>query len=169
MTKHIKKIFFVISLIMLTLTLASCGATPTFDLEKAAENLRERGYYVNYNDDYDDADYKDMKFKETLTASKNGEYVQIYKFNDLRTAKLYYKFSKSQRNNVIKTLKYEIKILRHLMIRYAFKLEAEDFEDIMEEIEDYQDQIKELKKEYVVGRFGNVVWYGNKEAIEDTK
>ena len=169
MTKHLKKIFFAISLIMLTLTLASCGATPKFNLENASENLRERGYYVNYNDDYDDADDEDMMLKETLTASKNGEYVQIYKFNDLRTAKLYYKALKTERNYEIKALKYEIKIMRHFMIRYAFKLEAEDFEDIMEEIKDLQDEIKELKKENVVGRIGNTVWHGTKEAIEDTK
>ena len=39
-----------------------------------------------------------MMLKETLTASKNGEYVRIYKFNDLRTAKLYYKALKTERN-----------------------------------------------------------------------
>ena len=183
MKKHLKKIFFAISLMVLTLTLASCGPSPKFNLEKAAENLERRDYRVSYEDDYDEDDIDEMMIKESLFAHDGDEEVTIYKFRDAGTAKAYIKAMKLQRQYEIDEIKYEIKLLQlekksliHLMIRYAFKLEDDDFDDITEEIKDIQDEIKEcreeikdIKKEYSFGRIGKTVWVGTKEAIKDTK
>ena len=184
MKKHLKKIFFAISLMVLTLTLASCGPSPKFDLEKAAENLERRDYYVSYNDEFDEDDYEEMMMVESLYAyDDDDEEVSIRKFRDVRTAKLYVKSVKLRRQFEIDYIKLEIKLLKternvliNTMLRYAFKLESDDFEDIIEDIKDIQDEIKEcreeirkIKKEYTVGRIGKTAWSGTKEAIKDTK
>ena len=183
MKKHLKKIFFAISLMVLTLTLASCGATPKLNLEKAADNLERRDYWVSYEDDFDEDDYDEMMIKEALSAYDGDEEVTIMKFRDVRTAKLYVKSMKLQRQYEIDEVKYEIKLLQlekkaliNTMLRYAFKLEGDDFEDIIEDIKDIQDEIKEcreeikdIKKEYSCGRMGKTVWAGTEGAIKDTK
>ncbi len=183
MKKHLKKIFFAISLMVLTLTLASCGATPKFNLEKAAENLKDEGYYVSYEDEFDEDDYDEMMIKEALSAYDGDEEVTIMKFRDARTAKLYLKSMKLRRQYEIDEIKYEIKLLKiekkaliNTMLRYAFKLDGDDFEDIIEDIKDIQEEIKEcreeikdVKKEYSCGRMGKTVWYGTEGAIKDTK
>ena len=183
MKKHLKKIFFAISLMVLTLTLASCGPSPKFNLEKAAENLERRDYMVSYKDDYDEDDIDEMMIKESLFAHDGDEEVTIMKFRDVRTAKLYVKSMKLRRQYEIDEIKYEIKLLKiqkkaliNTMLRYAFKLESDDFDDIIEDIKDIQDEIKEcreeikdVKKEYSCGRMGKTVWYGTEGAIKDTK
>ena len=183
MKKHLKKIVFAVCLMVLTLTLASCGATPKLNLEKAADNLERRDYYVSYTDEFDEDDYEEMMMVESLYAYDGDEEVQMIKFKDAGTAKLYIKALKIRRQAEIdeiklemKAYKLEIRVLVHTMVRYAFKLESQDFEDIFEDIQDLQDDIKdcreeirEIKKEVSFGRMGKVVWYGTEEAVKDTK
>ncbi len=166
MKKNLLKVFFVSCLMVLTFTLASCGATPKFDLEKAAENLERRDYRVYYEDDYDE---DEPYYKESLYASKSGESVSIMKFNDLRTAKLYYKALKLEHESGIKELKLQIRALQWEKLRYAGKLDSDQKEDLQEEIDELKDELEEAKKEVSYGRIGNIVWYGTEEAIKDTK
>ena len=167
MKKNLLKVFFVACLMVLTLTLASCGPAPKFDLEKAAENLERRDYWVSYEEDYDEETAPQIK--EKLSASKSGEGITIIKFNDLRSAKLYYKNMKIGYEAELKDAKLQIKVLQWTKIRYAGKLDSDEMDDLDEEIEELKDDIEEFKKEYSYGRVGNIVWFGYKEAIKDTK
>ncbi len=167
MKKNLLKVFFVACLMVLTLTLASCGATPKFDLEKAAENLERRDYWVSYEEDYDDETAPQIK--EYLSAHDGDQSITIIKFNDLRSAKLYYKIMKIEYETELKELKLELKAYRWEKIRYAGKLDSDDMDDLEEEIEELKDEIEDLKKEASYGRIGNIVWFGTKEAVEDTK
>ena len=167
MKKNLLKVFFVACLMVLTLTLASCGATPKFDLEKAAENLERRDYWVNYEEDYDDED--EPQIKEYLSAHDGDQSITIIKFNDLRSAKLYYKIMKIEYEAELKELKLGLKAYRWAKIRYAGKLDSDQKEDLQEEIDELKDELEEGKKEITFGRIGNIVWYGSEEAIKDTK
>lgn len=171
MKTYLKRFSFVAVLIVLVLTLASCSPSPKLDLKKAAENLREKDYYVIYFGDYyfDEYDIDEMYLKEELRATDGGDYLHIYKFRDLRSAKLFYKTCKVEYNNEIETLKLEIKMNRNMLNRYPFKLTSLDKEDLQEEIKLLKEELKEFKKENVIGRSGKYVWVGTADAIKDSK
>lgn len=171
MKTYLKRFSFVAVLIVLVLTLASCSPSPKLNLEKAAENLRQNGYYASYydEDDFDETDIDEMNLKGKVSASYGNDYVIIYKFRDVRSAKLFYKAYKAEYDLEVKILKLEIKMYRNLLFRYPFKLSEFDKKDLLEEIQLLKEDIKDFKKENVIGRSGKYVWVGTADAIKDSK
>lgn len=160
-----------LALIMLmgcVLTFASCsfGPKPELDIDDAEEALEDENYSVSVNDDPSDPMYE-----ATLSASNEDDYLRIVWFENASVAKLYYKSLKLEREQEIESLKLEIKTLKKVIKLYEDDYKSDELDELEDELKDLEKELDELKsnKEYAYGRSGKVVWYGTKDAVEDSK
>ena len=47
--------------------------------------------------------------------------------------------------------------------------ESDEIKALEDEIKDLEKELEEIKEDYVFGRSGKYVWYGDAKAIEDSK
>ena len=167
-----KKIFSaLLALVMLmgaVFMLASCGAKPELDLEEAEKNLKDKDYSVTYVKEYKE----DPSITATLSAYKkdgeNSYSLYIYEYESSAMAKLYYKQLQAQKEYSIENLKAEIKMLEKYIDLYEDELKSEKIEKLNDEIKDLEEELEEME-EYVIGRSGKYVWYGDKAAVDASK
>ncbi len=145
--------------------LASCAAKPELDIETAAENLEDEDYRVHYQDD---KDLLEVGVVERLSAYEDDDDITITKYADTKYAKMLYNQTKQQHSDYIEGLKSDIKRIEYILEHYDDDLESD-------EIDEYEDELKDLKRElkkaqaYIVGISGSVVWSGTEKAIEKSK
>ncbi len=174
------KLLAVALIVVMVLSLASCGAKPELDLEDAAENLEDKDYLVRYIDDKDELELNEVA---TLYASNDDDFLRVVEYKDAKSAKLAYEEIKMEYDLEIQEIKVEIeaieleiKFYEHMLDEYDKDLDSDDIDDLEEEIDDLNDEIKDLEKnlekykeEYSYGRSGKFVWAGTVDAIEDSK
>lgn len=144
---------------------------PELDLEAAEKNLEDDGYTVIYTGKSDVAseiiENLDPGVEETLYAKK-GEavfYMTVYE-NDA-IAKAVYEQMKYSRESSEKRTKLEIKQIE-TMLKECEDLSSAEKNDYEDDLDDLEETLEEMK-EVTIGRSGNVIWYGSKEVIADTK
>ncbi|MBQ9744153.1 MAG: hypothetical protein IJW19_03420 [Clostridia bacterium] len=181
MKKTLVKILALAVVAVFALSMIACGGgpQPNLDLEDAADNLRDNGYLVTYNDDFDDPG-----IVATLNATDDSyNYIRMIEYKDSTLAKLSLEEYEMRMETdllefeyEIKELELEIEQLEHYLDEYADKLSSDEEDDLEDELEDAKDDLEEAKeeledykKENSCGRSGNIVWYGKVDAIEDTK
>ena len=144
--------------------LSSCGKKPRLDLEKAEKALEDNDYYVSYSDDIDEPG-----IEESLYAYKDEHTLVIVKFEKSSTAKLYYQQVKMQMEQEIESLEMEIKLTKHMLSKYDDDMDSDEIDDLEDELKDLEKELEEIKEDYVIGKSGKYVWYGDAKAIEDSK
>ena len=161
-----KKFLAAILMLIMVLSMVSCVARPEMDLEEAKDNLEDEDYRVSYTDDEDDLD---AGYEEMLMASKDDDYLYVVKFGDVKSAKLAYEELKLEREAEIDETKLEIKKIEHLLKKYERDLDSDEIDEYEDELKELEDKLDDMKKEFVYGRSGKVVWYGTADAIDASK
>ena len=162
------KILTLILCIIMIFAITSCSAKPEFDLDNAKENLEDNDYTVNV---YDENDEDDLAPGETekLVASNSDEYICIIIYEDTDMAKLTYEKWKFTYDSEIKTLELQIKTIKHILDKYEGDLTSDEIDDYEDEIKELNKNLEKTKEDYVFGISGKIVWYGTADAIEDSK
>ena len=164
MKKFLAGLLALLMLVSSVFVLSSCAKKPQLNLEKAKDALEDNDYRVSYSDDVEDPAYE-----ERLYASKDDHYIVIVKFEKSSTAKLYYQQSKMELDQQIEALEMEIKLAKHLLKTYEDDMKSDEIKELEDEIKDLEKELEEYQEEYVIGRSGKYVWYGDAKAIEDSK
>lgn len=168
MKKIVSLILALVMALGCTLALTSCGDSPELDFNKAKLNLEALDYFVTVYENEDVLREEYIGANKALYAKKDDEKLYIAEFENSSSAKLYVEKYELELERKIEYAELEIEYYEHLLDEYAGQLDSED-------IDDYNDEIKELKKdleEYeneVVGRSGNIAWYGTKAAVEASR
>lgn len=165
--KKLLVVLLALTMLVGTLALTSCGAKPELDLDDAADALEDADYSVSFKDDEDDPSVDEALYARS---DDYDDYVYIVVYKDTKTAKLAYKELKLDQDQEKESLELEIKYYEHILNKYEDDMDSD-------EVDDYEDKLKDLKKELekledgeiVYGRSGKTVWYGTKKAIEATK
>ncbi len=148
------------------LALASCSIfTAKPDLDEYKKNLEDAKYLVNEQDE------PELPMKEALYANKieGGKSLTVMVFEDSKSAKLYFENMELELDNEIESIKIEIDFYEHILKKYDDKLSSDEIDEYEDEIKDLEKQLEELKDEYVLKRKGDTVWFGDKDAFEDAK
>ena len=148
-------------------SLSSCfGPKPELDIGKAEDNLEDEDYTVNV---VDDEDLLGPGQVERLYAYNGDDSIAIIEFENTKTAKLYYKQLKLERDQEIEEIKLEIKYMEHILDEYSKDLDSEDEDDYKDRLKDLRKELEEAEEEDLFGRSGKIVWYGTKDAVEDSQ
>ena len=148
-------------------SLSSCfGPKPELDIGKAEDNLEDEDYTVNV---VDDEDLLAPGQVERLSAYNGDDSIAIIEFENTKTAKLYYKQLKLERDQEIEEIKLEIKYMEHILDEYSKDLDSEDEDDYKDRLKDLRKELEEADEEVLFGRSGKIVWYGTKDAVEDSQ
>ena len=159
--KKMLSIFLVlVTMMAMSVSLVACGfKKPNLDFEDAAKNLERKGYNVVLIDGDEYGSYTGYAIKNYISASEeDGEnYIYIYEFKTVKAAKLYYEDVKIYYG----TGSSEYKFYKKLLKEFGDDMDRDDRKDV-------EDYLEEMEEE-VCGRSGKYVWYGTKDALEDTK
>ncbi len=158
MKKTVRILSFALVAIMLCATLASCGG-PAKDPKDAAAALKENGYTVTAETD------------KLVVAGKDGEHVTINYCDDKEAADDLYKNLVAEKNKAEEKLDEAEQKLKDA------KKELDDMEDGIGKaaqqaiVDGLQKAVDEAKKlvDIEIGKSGNVVWVGTKDAIKAAK
>ncbi len=174
MKKVLSLVMAAVLLVGAVFAFSSCTARPEMDLEKAKENLEKEGYSVTYYSGEDEA--LDVGEAEYLRAYKAAESededsksLTVIVFESNAVAKAYYESEKAQGEAELESLKAYIKVLKAQLKAGEDDMTEEEIAKIEEEIEEMEEDIKEYKENYVLGRSGKTVWYGDKDAVDASR
>ncbi len=159
---------------------------PELDLEDAARNLENKGYTVSYIDDDDELnvnekEYLYAEYAHNIAPDNFNDYddyleyienlspnmLKIVIFKDSKSANLYYKSLKIERDYELKSLRLALKECKHLLYEYEHDLDDEEEKYYNEYISNLNKQISEIEN-YVIGKKGNTVWFGTEQAIQNS-
>ena len=139
------------------------------DLEAVAERLEDADYYAVYSDD---EDMLGVGVVERLYAYENDDdsnnilVVMVYESASL--AKLAYDEAKLNADMEKKEIQLEIKSIKTILKEYSDELKSDEIDEYEDELKELEEELEEYK-DYVIGKSGKTVWYGTKQAIEDSK
>lgn len=167
--KKLLAALLVLTMLVCTLALTSCGAKPELDLDDAKDALEDAKYTVMVEDDKDNLDMPGLV--EMLSArDEDGEnYLYIYVFDNTKTAKLFYEQMKLQYDAEVEITELEIKYYEHVLDKYEDDLESDEIDEYKDEIKELKKDLEETKDEHCYGRSGKTVWVGTKKAVEASK
>ncbi|MBR3864020.1 MAG: hypothetical protein IKJ19_02745 [Clostridia bacterium] len=173
-----KKLFALLftTIMLLTCVFAMNGCSlfankPEFDLELAKENLEDRDYYVSYHviDDYYSYDNKGMKESLYAYNEETDGTIEIVVFENEKIAKLFLEVIKLEFEQEKEYCELEIKFLEEYLKVYKNKLSSSEIDEIEDEIKELKLEIEEEFGQYIFGRRGKIVWFGNEKGINATK
>lgn len=155
MKKILSMLLVIATMLTVCMSLVACGGPkPKLDLDKAKENLKDKGYCVEIIDEEEDivyaAGYAGYAIEVILLAEDRSreDSICIMKFKTSKDARMYYK-------NITSLQKLHEYILK------KFGRDMDDAEkDLLEEM---------IERENVKGYWGKYVWFGTKDAIKDTQ
>ena len=163
-----KKIILTVFLILaMVLGFASCAAKPELDLKDAEKNLKGEDYEVEIEDEDD----LDVGIEEALEAySEDGEdYIVIIRFENKKYAKLNYEMMKQEQDAKIDAIELEIKQIEYMLKHYDDDLDSDDIDYYEDKIKELNKELEDIQENYVCGIKGKVVWIGTPKAVEDSK
>ena len=165
-----KKLFALALVLIMAIGLVACGFAPKpeLDLEDAAENFEDEKYVVDYVDDEDYLAPGQTEKLYVYTDDYDDELTVIV-FEKASTAKLYYKDHKLDMDIEYKELKAQLKFNEHMLKHFEDDMDSDEVDELEDEIKELEKELEDYKENYVIGRKGNVVWYGTKSAVEDSK
>ena len=176
MKKILTGLLALVMLMSSVFVLSSCSAEkPELDLDDAKKALEEAEYDVTYDEKYDEPGIVARLYarKGIGEESEWGGYddyyrVYIYECEKSSTASLLYKQQKKELEMEIEYYKMEIKYLEHILDKYEDDMDSEEINECKDEIKEMKKELEELE-DYVVGKSGKYVWYGDAKAIKATK
>ena len=162
MKKTIKALVALMLVFCTLFSLTSCSV-PELDLEDAKENLEDEDYYVNYDEEGEPG------LEESLSARSGDDFLYVYICESRKIAKLMYQELKLQLDYNIQSTEIEIKSVKHILNKFEDDMSDDEIDEYEDRLDELEDKLELLKKEYVFGKRGKTVWYGTKNAIEDSK
>lgn len=156
----------IIAIIVCVNVFSHHGIKPQLNIDDAKDALEDADYSVSYTDDEDDLA---IGVKERLYAYNDDDYISIVVYEDAAYAKKQYEAAKIEFEAEIDLIKNSISILEYQLNHYEDDLSSDEIDDIEDEIKELEERLEEYDEEIVHGRSGNIVWYGTKNAAEDSK
>ena len=147
--------------------IAGCSSLK-LDIDKAEDVLREKNYEVQIKRD-SDFEGVEVILERSLSADKDDEWIDIYEFENNKTAKMFYQMKKGGLDASIQATKSNIEVYEYILEEYSDKL-------LSDEIDEFEDALKVCKKELVeyeellacIGISGKYVWHAShKDVIKD--
>ena len=166
MKNNLKKTVFALALLAPAMVFTSCAPSPELDLRDAQDNLEDNDYFVTINDN---EAYLELNQEQMLYAYHGDDSITIIEYKDAKSARLAYEAIKLEYDNGIKEIKLEIKCLEHLLAKYEKELNSDEIDDLEDEIKELNKDLEDAKEERVFGRFGKFVWMGTADAVKDSK
>lgn len=169
--KKLLAVLLVLTMLVGTLALTSCGAKPELDLDDAKDALEDAEYTVMVEDDKDTLKEMIPGLVEMLSArDKDGDNtIYIYVFDNAKTAKLFYQQMTVSRDQEIEEKELMIKFYEHILDTYENDLSSDEISEYEDELKELKKDLEESKDEFCYGRSGKTVWYGTEKAVEATK
>ena len=166
MKNTMKKILAFILAVCCIFATSSCSPKPDKKLDQAKIKLEMAGYAVSYENS---GEYmQDPTIAEYLEAMKGEDYLEVYKFNTRKVARLYYKNLKIVHDAEIDSYKTKIKLIEHTLEKFDENLDDADIEWYENQLKMYEGLLEDAEKT-VIGRSGKTVWIGTKDAVKSTK
>ncbi|MBE6586446.1 MAG: hypothetical protein E7645_08035 [Ruminococcaceae bacterium] len=166
MKKNIIKLLAVILMLCCVLPLASCDQQkPPLDIDAVEENLKAAGYEVHIT-----VDGQTAGIKESLYAvDGNGNTLSLIVCEKASSAKLYFEIIMLGHEQELEELQYNIQRYRHLLKIHEEEGSEEPLKAMEKNLAQAESDLEKKKKEASIGRSGNVVWFGTKDAVETSK
>lgn len=169
-----KKIFsLLLAVVMIVgcmLAVTSCGAEPELEFTIAEANLKLAGYSVQTAYTPEQAKDFGLGIVKGISArnSDTEDFLQIAEFDSSSTAKLYVEQYEIQIEQ--KIAKYELKIeyYEYMLEEYGSQLSSSELQQYNESLANYRKNLANYETR-VVGRSGNIAWYGTEAAVEASK
>ena len=167
--------------VMCLFAVVGCAPAPKLNIEKAADNLEDEDYTVMYTDDEDELgaalgafslpSQAGVAVEEMLVAySEDGDdMLVIIKFETLKAAKMIFNQKKMEKKYQIESIKDKIEMYKWFAKKYDDDLSSKEIDAIEDAVKEWKDELKDMKKESVLGMSGKYVWIGTKDAIKDSK
>lgn len=145
------------------------GETPNTKFSSAKDALESANYFVTYeNDDENLEAGVDKSLIATYFDLERGEdFLYITAYEDIAYAKLAYEALARNYISAIEEIKTEISIVNYKLEHYEDELTSNEISKLRIELEDLNKRLRNAE-EHVLGRSGNIVWYGTEEAAEDS-
>lgn len=171
MKKFFNSTLLIVVLVAIVVSFGACSNTnnsiaPTLDLQKAEDNLRARNYNIETRRDYlFSFGLENYAIEKYLSAAQEegDKYILILQFKSAKSAKYFYDYKLSY---YIDYHQKELKWYQHLLEEYGDEMYVDEKNEL-------QDLIKDMKEEYssyIIGYSSKYVWIANyDEAIQDTK
>ena len=174
MKKILTGLLAVVLLFGSVLALSACGKKPQLDLDAAKTALEAKEYAVTLNTD---DDLLDVNEEKTLSAYKlDGEgddakamFFRAVVYKDTTSAKLAYKQSKMQLDQMLDEIKLKIEIIEKTIKKYEADMTSDELDELKEDLKDAEEDLAEYEA-YCMGRSGKTVWMAtNETVVEATK
>ena len=140
----------------------SAGPKPELDLKKAEDNLEDNGYEI---EDLDLDSAMDYAIEKGISAyDERDNYIILIECKSTKAAEKLYDY--------LINYEFEINYINATIAWYEFLLEEYGDDMYSEEREELEDEIKANKddiKDAAYGHSGKYIWFGNEDAVEDTK
>ena len=172
MKKILTGLLALVMLMSSVIVLSSCAKKPELDLEDAKKALEEAEYSVNYVEDSGEPGVVAyLSARKQIESDDEWDYYTVYivECEKSSTASLLYKNMKMEYDQQIESLKMEIKVNKHMLKTYEKDMKSDEIKELEDDIKDLEKELEEYKKDYVIGKSGKYVWYGDAKAIEATK
>ena len=145
------------------LILSSCTAKPEMDIDEARDNFEDEDYNVDYYDDLDHSQYE-----EYLYAYNDDNELHIILFKDSKLASIFYDKVKADIDYKRESIKREIESMEHILKKYDDNYTSSEIDDMEDELKELRREQKKLNK-HVIGKSGKTIWFGTEDAIKDSK
>ncbi len=140
---------------------------PETDIIYAEKALEKQGYIVNDYATNGVANY--FIYDGISVKSSSGETVlTIIKFEDLPSALGAYFDMRNEYNDGAQVYKNAIVNREYLLYKFGDTLSTSERKTYEYELKKYENLLEDYEDEHIVGIWGKTVWFGSKDAIEDS-
>ncbi len=141
---------------------------PKLDFDKAEDNLKDEDYMVTVSEKYS-GQFGEAVEEYLYAFNEDGDNLTIIKFEKVGAAKKYYKSLKMSYDHEVEEIKLQIEMCKYYIKNFEDDLSSDEIDMYEDEIKDLKEELEDMKKETAFGRSGKYVWFGDKDAIKDTK
>ena len=166
MRRKIVSLLALTLIMLMAILMSSCTPVPPKDLDKIEDALEDEDYTVYYSDDEDELG---VGITEQLYATNDDDTLAIIKFETTKLANLYYEELKLSNDQKIENLKLEIKKTKYILKHFEDDLTNDEIDSYEDQLKDLEKKLEKSKSEYVIGKSGKTIWYGNVDAIKDSR
>ena len=169
-----KKIFSLLLAVVMVvgcmLTVTSCGAEPELEFTVAEAHLKLAGYSVQTAYTPEQAKEFGLGIVKGISArnSDTDDFLMIGEFDSSSTAKLFVEEYEMNIKHKIEQYEISIESYEHMLEEYGSQLSSSELQQYNESLANARKSLATYESA-IVGRSGNIAWYGTEAAIEASK
>ena len=185
MKKFLTSLLTCLLVLIAAFSISGCSPKPALDFDDAMDELIDHDYNIyDMNHEEVSNDSLFLAFDNALVdtyipqdaideafhaSSRNREdRLCMIQFEKSKDANKWYKYIKETLDIMIINIQQELEMYEYFLKKYEDDISNDAIEDYKDIIKYYKGTLKTLE-DIIIGKKGKIVWYGTKEAIEDTK